>query len=54
MSRVVLRAEQHYDRASLIIRQLYKVEPLFEYGVNVGLSLVLLQAILAQAEGRAA
>ena len=27
---------QQFDRQALIIRQLYKLEPLFEYGINVG------------------
>lgn len=47
---VVLRATEHYDRANLLMRQLYRLEPLFEYGVNVGLGLVLLRAVEAQAE----
>ena len=42
---IVLRAMLHYDRGSLIIRELYKLEPFFEVGVNVGLGLVLLDGI---------
>ena len=50
MSQVVLRSSQQFDRASLVIRQLYKLEPLFEYGINVGLQLVLLLGIKNKAE----
>lgn len=47
---LVLRASQAYDRASMVIRQLYRLEPLFEYGVNVGLCMVIQQGIKARAE----
>lgn len=49
-SQLVLRAAQQYDKGSLIIRQLYKLEPLFEYGVNVGLQLLLLRSLKLRAE----
>ena len=49
-SQVVLRSSQQFDRASLIIRQLYKLEPLFEYGINVGLQLVFLRGVKTRAE----
>lgn len=49
-SQVVLRSSQQFDRASLVIRQLYKLEPLFEYGINVGLQLVLLLGVKNRAE----
>ncbi|MCS6915271.1 MAG: hypothetical protein NZ890_18840 [Myxococcota bacterium] len=47
-TRLVLRTRQEFDRASVILRQLYKLEPLFEYGVNMGLGLVLLWGIAAR------
>lgn len=49
-SQIVLRASQQYDKGSLLIRQLYKVEPLFEYGVNVGMQLMLLRGLRQHAE----
>lgn len=49
-SQVVLRSSQQFDRASLVIRQLYKLEPLFEYGINVGLQLVILLGVKNKAE----
>jgi hypothetical protein len=42
---VVLRAMLAYDRGSMVVRQLYKLEPLFELGVNVGLGMVLLLGV---------
>ncbi len=53
-SQVVLRSSQQFDRASLIIRQLYKLEPLFEYGINVGLQLVFLRGVKMRAEQQSA
>lgn len=52
-SQLVLRCSMAYDKASMIIRQLYKLEPLFEYGINLGLNLVLLDGALARAGGGA-
>jgi hypothetical protein len=49
-SQIVLRASQQYDKGSLLVRQLYKLEPLFEYGVNVGLQLMLLRGLRQHAE----
>lgn len=49
-SQVVLRTIQQLDKASIVLRQLYGMEPLFEYGINVGLQLVLLQNIKLRAE----
>ena len=37
-------------RASLVLRQLYRIEPLMEYGVNLSLYLVLLQSVRGLAE----
>ncbi len=49
-SELVLRAIQHYEQGSMVVHELYKLEPLFEYGVDVGLGLVQLQAVRARAE----
>lgn len=49
-NQIVLRTIQQLDRASMVLSQLYKMEPLFEYGINVGLQLVLLNGIKARAE----
>jgi hypothetical protein len=53
-SQIVLRASQQYDKGSLLVRQLYKIEPLFEYGVNVGMQLMLLRGLRQHAEKPAA
>jgi hypothetical protein len=42
---IVLRAILHYDEASLVIRELYKLEPFFELGINVGLGLLFLDGV---------
>lgn len=47
---IVLRAVMRYDVGSMIVRQLYKLEPFFEYGINVGLGLVLLEGVRGRAE----
>jgi hypothetical protein len=47
---VVLRSMENFDRSSIVVRQLYKLEPLFEYGVDVGLELVILRGVKQQAE----
>lgn len=47
---VVLRTVMRYDVGSLIVRQLYKLEPFFEYGINVGLGLVMLEGVRGRAE----
>jgi hypothetical protein len=43
-------SQQAFDRENMIMRQLYKLEPLFEYGVNVGLDLVVMRAVKERAE----
>jgi hypothetical protein len=49
-SELVLRAVAQFDHGSVLMRQLYKLEPLFEYGVDVGLQLVLVRGIKQRAE----
>jgi hypothetical protein len=49
-SEVVLRALVDYDHGSVAVRELYKLEPLFQYGIDVGLELVILRGIKQQAE----
>lgn len=51
-SQVVLRSSVQFDRGSLVMRQLYKTEPLLEYGVNVGMQLVILRGLKLRAEQR--
>lgn len=48
-SQLVLRTSQAFDRASFVIRQLYRMEPLFEYGINVGLALLVHQGVKLRA-----
>ncbi len=47
---LVLRVAARYDTGSMVVRQLYKLEPFFEYGINLGLSLVLLEGVRSRAE----
>jgi hypothetical protein len=47
---LVLRAIQDFGQGSMVIRQLYKLEPLFEFGIDVGLELLYLQGIRHRAE----
>jgi hypothetical protein len=47
---LVLRAVARYDAGSMVVRQLYKLEPFFEYGINLGMSLVLLEGVRTHAE----
>jgi hypothetical protein len=49
-SEVVLRAMVDYDHGSVVVRELYKLEPLFQYGIDVGLQMVILRGVRAQAE----
>jgi hypothetical protein len=49
-SEIVLRAVVDYDHGSVVVRELYKLEPLFQYGIDVGLQLVILRGIKQQAE----
>jgi hypothetical protein len=47
---LVLRAIADFGQASMVIRQLYRLEPLFEYGIAVGLDVLMLQAVRHKAE----
>lgn len=47
---LVMRTNQAFERTSLLLRQLYKAEPLFEYGVNVGLDLPVVLGVKGRAE----
>jgi hypothetical protein len=49
-SEVVLRCVESFDHGSYVVRGLYKLEPLFEYGIDVGLQLVILEGVKRQAE----
>ena len=44
-SEIVLRAVVDYDHGSVVVRELYKLEPLFQYGIDVGLQLVILRGV---------
>lgn len=50
VSQIVIRSSQQLDKGSMVIRQLYKLEPFFEYGVNVGMQLVVLRGLKTKAE----
>jgi hypothetical protein len=54
VQQIILRAQLAYDRSSTVMRQLFKIEPLFEDGVNVGLTFVVLRAVRAAVERGAA
>lgn len=49
-SKLILRGQHQFERSSLILRQLYRIEPLMEYGVNLSLYLILLQGVRGIAE----
>jgi hypothetical protein len=49
-SEVVVRSVVDYDHGSLVVKELYKLEPLFQYGIDVGLQLVVLRGVKHQAE----
>lgn len=49
-TQLIFRSSQQFDRASFVIRQLYKMEPLFEYGINVGLALLVQRGVRWRAE----
>jgi ribosome-associated toxin RatA of RatAB toxin-antitoxin module len=49
-SEIVLRAMVDYDHGSVVVRELYKLEPLFQYGIDVGLQMVILRGVKQQAE----
>jgi hypothetical protein len=47
---IILRGQLSYDHSSFVMRELFKVEPLFEAGVNIGLTFVLLRAVKNEVE----
>lgn len=47
---IVVRAMINYDQGSVVVRELYKLEPLFQYGIDLGLVLVVLRGVRMQAE----
>jgi hypothetical protein len=49
-SQLVLRTDQPFEHGSMVLRQLYKQEPLFKYGVNIGFALLALRSIEQRAE----
>lgn len=49
-AQLVFRSSQNFERASFVIRQLYKLERLFEYGVNVGLAILVERGVRSHAE----
>jgi hypothetical protein len=50
LQQIVLRGQLAYDRSSTVMRQLFRLEPLFEDGVNVGLTFIILRAVRAHLE----
>jgi hypothetical protein len=52
VQQIILRAQVSYGKSSLVMRELFKVEPLFEDGVNVGLTFVELRAVQGEVEQR--
>jgi hypothetical protein len=52
-SELILRAMADYQKGSVLLRQVYKLEPYLEYGFDVALSLLLLQSLKHRAEQRA-
>jgi ribosome-associated toxin RatA of RatAB toxin-antitoxin module len=48
-TQLVLRASEGFEDTSIVLRSLYKLEPLFKYGINVGLGLVVLKGIESRA-----
>jgi hypothetical protein len=47
---LVMRSILHYEQGSLVVKELYKLEPLFEYGIDVGFGLVTLDSVRWRAE----
>ena len=47
---LVMRSILHYEQGSLVVKELYKLEPLFEYGIDVGFGLVMLDSVRWRAE----
>ena len=54
VQQVILRGQVSFGRSSLVMRELFKVEPLFEDGVNVGMTFVVLRAVKNAVERRLA
>jgi hypothetical protein len=53
LSQLVLRAVADFQNGSVLLREVYKLEPYLEYGFDVALNLLLLQAVRHRAEERA-
>lgn len=53
-ARVTLRTDEHYGRSSVVFRGIFRREPLFEHGVNVGMGMVLLRGVIAKARAASA
>jgi hypothetical protein len=49
-TQLVLRASEQFEHGSMVLQTIYRIEPLFKYGVNVGLGLVLLKGVTARSE----
>jgi hypothetical protein len=49
-SELIVRMNQRFDQGSIVVRQLYKLEPLFEHGVDVGLGLLYLEGLRNRGE----
>jgi hypothetical protein len=47
---IVLRAQLAFGKSSTVMRELFKIEPLFEDGVNVGLTFVILRGVRSHLE----
>jgi len=47
---LLLRAQADFQRGSLLLREVYKLEPFLEYGFDVSLNLLLLQSLRREAE----
>jgi hypothetical protein len=47
---LVLRAMEDFQNGSLLLREVYKLEPYLEYGFDVALNLLLLQSVKHRAE----
>jgi hypothetical protein len=50
LSQLVLRAVADFQNGSVLLREVYKLEPYLEYGFDVALNLLLLQAVRHRAE----
>jgi hypothetical protein len=49
-SQLVLRAAADFQNGSMLLREVYKLEPYLEYGFDVALNLLLLQSVRRRAE----